>query len=1129
MAMTLYETTLAANNVIRFEFREPDIVKRPIRDATAAEMQVGGVFERFTILSVSTGNPATFTADRNVPATNTYVRFCGAQGRPDINTTGRLTAVSGATFQLLIDSGNGFGCVQPYNGAHGPAYTGSSATMVRLSTGTGTSRKYILGGNLDRVKDCDYFPGPRGDRSTSGGAWDMSGYTIAGKTITDIGFETNPYEVGSAAYGATTDDMRYVPAFSFCVYLAISTTFTNGTYAVTFPSGLGIAPQNIVINDKVTRCCSIGVNQNGHKADDESKVATLCQYLPQGANQGSMRFGTDYSISSFKIINSAGTEVWDSGAAPVLRLAHTTMENSGSLDTMSQDPYKYGVDIASVTPGNPTRITTVQPHGLITNDKCSVLYTRGVYGSGAELLYYQGAPSNIGPTATRIDDFTIDVNINTTGATAWTSGGKVTKNYTPNYAGVHTYEMDFSAATLTNGTYYLYIPGFGVSDPIYIDDAAWARLAQANLKALYNTSMGMTVDDRFGAPAHGPSAKVGAQNVTQILYSPIPHMFWKEQGQGRLTVTASPRFIDGTASVELYGGYPDAGDHDRIFDFSHIVELTHMLGPKALIPLNARYTNHNFPDSKANIGGVYTRKLFSDELDAAIWYLDMARRTQAVDGGIISAIQYNNGLANFVERIAPQPHWEVNYNWLALAPDHLASIQYAYAASLLAWHLKEMGHTELSNTWVASAQLAISYYDTVTGGTHPADFYTAAKALYTEQPVSLFSANPLTFVTSPDGYLPLTNVDGVQVVASGFTGGFAVMNGVTYCLRQSGDNIVVYDSTNTTEIDASGYGSYTADTGVFTYTTAAWRSIHDASTVSIQGFTTAQLNKYKAAASGILYNLTGTASYKTYHDANYNLGDCWQWGTYIYTLAAGADAAIATSMYSSMASTCNTFLFNKGGINDRSFTYFRQNATMASYGSSTQAIYEYCASAMISHKKAYADRRALGDTHAQARANSGVKKYVKHLQDAYGFLLGLNPPKLCLVMGYGQRNPAKVLNINADATGTGPPAGVVPYWLSSDPYQFQVNSNVYSFVGSPLWDLGAITSGGSVDTTTALIPTRFCRPRMMSFIPIPFLVEHTEYNLAKHYYLNGIASYLSSWAGDCVQSDGKKRLIARAA
>jgi len=134
--MTLYETTLAANNVLRFEFREPNIVKPPIRDATAAEMQNGGVFERFTILSVSNANPATFTADRNVPATNTYVRFCGAEGRSDINTTGRLTAVSGATFQLLIDSGNGFGCVQPYNGAHGPAYTGSSATMVRLSAGT---------------------------------------------------------------------------------------------------------------------------------------------------------------------------------------------------------------------------------------------------------------------------------------------------------------------------------------------------------------------------------------------------------------------------------------------------------------------------------------------------------------------------------------------------------------------------------------------------------------------------------------------------------------------------------------------------------------------------------------------------------------------------------------------------------------------------------------------------------------------------------------------------------------------------------------------------------------------------------------------------------------------------------
>ena len=69
----------------------------------------------------------------------------------------------------------------------------------------------------------------------------------------------------------------------------------------------------------------------------------------------------------------------------------------------------------------------------------------------------------------------------------------------------------------------------------------------------------------------------------------------------------------------------------------------------------------------------------------------------------------------------------------------------------------------------------------------------------------------------------------------------------------------------------------------------------------------------------------------------------------------------------------------------------------------------------------------------------------------------------------------------------------------------------------------------SINPPTPLIPHRFARPRMVSYIPSPWLVTHTEYNLSKLYYLIGIALYLQHWEGSAVQADGKKRLIARAA
>jgi hypothetical protein len=1123
MAVTHYETSLITPKLICLEFRDPALVRPQIRAATVAEKGSGGVFQNYTIVSVSTGNPAVFTVDRAITEPNgTYIRISQSQGLYDINCTGYMTSISGSTFQLNIHNFDNFIL---YNGAHGGTYTANSAIMCRLATGTGSTRKYIIGRNLDKVKEMDYFPSTHIAHEP---LLVLGNYSIPGKTLDFVGLEKNVCDVGLTGVTYTTDDVRHVTSLSYCIYLRATTDFANGNYTVTLPASLG-GTLNITINDKVTRCKSMAVNTIGHKPGDESKLAALAQYVPQYDNYGSVIFLSEFSIPNYYLLDSGKNTVWTSSGPPVLRLGNTSNEVGGTLDSIGADPLRYGVAVQNVTPGNPTQIQA-NGHGIVGTQTGTVLFVQGIWLSGADNLYYQ---TNI--SLTRVDDNNLTANINTTGATAYRGGGIVTKNYSVNYAGTHSYQMDFSdfVPASSDDPYYLYIPGFGISDPIYIRDRAWAEVAAISIKGMYNQATGLAKDGRFGR-THQAGARVGVGGVTEILSTYLPHHLWNEQYQGRVRAMPAPmRFISGTAPDTVWGGNEDAGDWDRLTDGYHIAMMVEMMGPMALAPLASRYSNFNYPATKDTIGGAtYPRKFLCDWIDVALWYIDMARRTQAVDGGIYSCIQFNMGSSVFSERIGRQPSWDTNTGWIAMPPTHSSTIQYAYAAAILAWHLREMGDTALSNTYLASAELAYSYTTAVEALTHEADNHPNARTAYTEQPVAMSSANPLTFTVHPIVAPPLCSSNGTQWVASDFTGGFAAMNGTTYALRQSGNSIVVYDSTNTTAVDATAFGAYTGDTGKFTPTVAAFRTIWDVTAVA-QGLTPTNNKAQKAAAAGVLYNLTGTTAYKTYHDTNNSLSGSNTWGTYIYSLASGATAGTVSSFWTAMENGANGNVITYAGVTDRSFSYFFNSnvSGMQNFGRSTQPHQQFPANCILAHQKAYRDRIALGDTHAQAKANAGVKKYIKALQDAYGFLLGVNPMKMCWGNGHGPRSPVGMLNLNSEAAGLPPPQGIYPYWITL-PGNYILNTivslNVFGYLEAPLRDWGATTSGGSPNTTLELIPHRSARPRMTHYLPFPWFVEHTENNFAKSPHLVGIALYLQYWEGSAVQADGKKRLIARA-
>ena len=231
-------------------------------------------------------------------------------------------------------------------------------------------------------------------------------------------------------------------------------------------------------------------------------------------------------------------------------------------------------------------------------------------------------------------------------------------------------------------------------------------------------------------------------------------------------------------------------------------------------------------------------------------------------------------------------------------------------------------------------------------------------------------------------------------------------------------------------------------------------------------------------------------------------------------------------MYTSSATSATAAMITTNGINDRSFSYFYNVGAMQEYGRTVQPVQQFSGVTILSHKKAYAVRRAapFNETHEQAKAHSSVKQYIKGLQDAYAFLLGSNPIKTCMMIGYGERYPCAMLHIDKQATGSGPYVGITPYWVST-PSRYQISANSYFYAETMLYDAGATTAGGTPNRATELVPHRFARPRMMSYIPSPWMVEHTEFNLSKLYYLIGIALYLQYWEGSAVQADGKTRVV----
>lgn len=273
-------------------------------------------------------------------------------------------------------------------------------------------------------------------------------------------------------------------------------------------------------------------------ADEREQVASFVGFIDDGSGGGSYSgvagnrltmtsFAGGFVAVGFPVISadaalSAGTRTIASfvsgtnGGLGVYTVSGTAIAVPPG-DMWRPDGYPLGIDVADMSTGvSITAITKANPgvvtaanHGFSNGDKVRFF---GING----MTQLEGPPAAtntslwFAPTISNVTTNTFEINVNTTnfGTFANTSllstalGGvnnKVFKCFNTNRAGTNVYGLDYSSWTPSGpGTYYLYIPGYGISDPFEIASDIWAQAAAKAHEGLFNLRLGCAVSSSSG-------------------------------------------------------------------------------------------------------------------------------------------------------------------------------------------------------------------------------------------------------------------------------------------------------------------------------------------------------------------------------------------------------------------------------------------------------------------------------------------------------------------------------------------------------------------------------------------------------------------------------------------------------
>lgn len=564
------------------------------------------------------------------------------------------------------------------------------------------------------------------------------------------------------------------------VYLASRIPIGPNNGTVDFAGTYGLSSFQILNGNKAS--VFSGSLTSRVSASDPEKIASFTGFVDDGTGGGSPSgvAGTKLTVTSVaygfitagnaKIVNSnaalntgavgVGTFVSGvSGGAGVYNItpASPILVPSGTI--WIPDGFATGIDVAdlsnyySVTGMTAVGSTSITVdcvgHPFANGDKCRFVGISGMVHASLAALDQGPVPVGslgywVGATVTVINANQFSVNLNGSSRTAWSAtplystgsqNNKVVKCFNTNRAGTYVWGMDLSSWTPTAGIYYIYIPSYGISDPISIQSSNWAVAAAAVHEGIYNLRLGCAVNLSPGY-TRGIALADGVNGCTNYL-STIVAPFSSEcaaaisigattaSGNGAYAAGAGhgPGFI--TSVRQGQGtGTQDAGDNDDLA-VDHIFAWTSLAWVLFDLPKPSRVTPFNVPATTSLLDS--TLYAGADALPPLIqevfWYLEGYRRLQNVDGSVHGGTgvgHFNGQIPNYPETIDYYRGTDAGgalagqmVMAFVYASDHWGTMQFAAAAAKVAALAYDYSLTALGDAWKAAAIAAYNWADNI--------------------------------------------------------------------------------------------------------------------------------------------------------------------------------------------------------------------------------------------------------------------------------------------------------------------------------------------------------------------------------------------------------------------------------
>jgi endoglucanase len=628
----------------------------------------------------------------------------------------------GAIVELATAEPANLGVLRQSDPVTGAASGSSGQWAVVMGKKNGSDGKYVRFGDTQPTNYADRVE-----------IADVSNWSVGAIAVDAVRLKIKPRREGlcypSGGFTRATTSQLHC-------FLELDTMPVHGqTYTIAC-TGAGFTSFDWTYDETATRLIGLNATQLGYRPADGGKLARFQLWVPGYGTEGRVSL----AATEFEVVDEYGGVI-------------ATLPIEFYLDAVTND-----ADCLALAGGNdgcvywddgllryasstiPPKLITAVTMGATTSFTCAghgfetgqYKYIHGIGqsdGFGSHNLI--GALNGIFQiTVTGTDTFTIAVN--SAGFNAYASGAfeagfdsLVYDTFQANAYNTPTYHLDFTSVDFSTipGSYHLRVPGLGISDTFEIGDHIRRVDAANSAKGYYNQSTGVELDAAYGGIDRIPAAQVDGVNGYIAYETLLPGDFVAEAGissptycVGNSDVAKSP-FLTADRVTGFGIGIRDAGDTDY-FPNAHC-QMPYFILEFAFrhLPLASRSIDTGFPKASTLIGSEYA--YLDDEPDQihmAVLQLHDWKAHQLPDGRVYGGVQFNgdtfaSGGAHGGSQIEPSNLSTQQMVVLQASP--AGNYHYAMAAAKLSQVLDELGHTTAAADWLASAELAWDWAETL--------------------------------------------------------------------------------------------------------------------------------------------------------------------------------------------------------------------------------------------------------------------------------------------------------------------------------------------------------------------------------------------------------------------------------